>query len=69
MVRNISDEIDLDKELQLFLFESSESDVWEYMYFVSLPQVENAQNLYPNCSFTIMIAFTVVHVSIKYCDS
>ena len=67
MARNISDEINLDKELQVFLFEGSESDVWEY--FVSLPQVENAQNLYPNFSFTIMIVFTVVHVSIKYRDS
>ena len=36
---------------------------------VSLPQVENAQNLYPNFSFTIMIVFTVVQVSIKYRDS
>ena len=40
------------------------SDVWEY-----LPQVENAQNLYPNFSFTIAIVFTVVQESIKHCDS
>ena len=51
MARNISDEIDLDKELEVFLLEGSKSDVWEYL--VSLPQVENAQNLYPNFSFTI----------------
>ena len=31
------------------------SDVWEYL--VSLPQVENAQNLYPNFSFTIVQVF------------
>ena len=67
MVRNISDEIDLDKELQAFLLEGSKSDVW--VYLVSLPQVENAQNLYPNYSFTIMIVFTVVQISIKYHDS
>ena len=40
------------------------SDVWEY-----LPQVENAQNLYQNFSFTIAIVFTVVQESIKYCDT
>ena len=40
------------------------SDVWEY-----LPQVENAQNLYPNFSVTIAIVFTVVQESIKHCDS
>ena len=65
-----SDEIDLDKELEVFLLEGSNSDVWEYL--VSLPQVENAQNQYPNitCSFTIMIVFTVVQVSsIRYHDS
>ena len=66
MARNISDEINLDKELQLFLLEGSKSDVWEYL--VSLPQVENAQNLYPNFSFLIMIVFTVIQVSIKYRD-
>ena len=64
MVRTISNEIDLDKD---FLLEGSKSDVWEYL--VSLAQVENAQNLYPNISFTIMIVFTVVQVSIKYHDS
>ena len=31
--------------------------------------MENAQNLYPNLSFTIMIVFTVVQVSIKYRDT
>ena len=33
--------------------------------------MENAQNLYPNVSFTIAIVFTftVVHESIKHCDS
>ena len=67
MVRNISDEIDLDKELKVFLLDGSKSDVWEYL--ASLPQVENAQNLYPNLSFTIMIVFTVVKVSIKYRDT
>ena len=67
MVRNISDEIDLDKELEVFLLEGSKSDVWEYLPVVSLPQVENAQNLCP--SFTIVIVFTVVQVSIKYSDS
>ena len=67
IARNISDEIDLDKELEVFLLEGSKSDVWEYL--VSLPQVENAQNLYPNFSFTIVIVFTVVQVSIKYRDS
>ena len=60
MVRNISDDIDLDKELQVFLLEGSKSDVWEYL--VSLSQVKNAQNLYPNFSFTIVIVFTVVQV-------
>ena len=67
MVRNITDEIDLDKELEVFLLEGSKSDVWEYL--VSLPQVENAQNLYPNFSFAIVIVFTVIQVSIRYCDS
>ena len=67
MARNISDEIDLDKELEVFLLEGSKSGVWEYL--VSLPQVENAQNLYPNFSFTLMIVFTVIQVSIKYRDS
>ena len=38
MARNISDEINLDKELEVFLLESSKSGVWEYL--VSLPQVE-----------------------------
>ena len=32
---NISDEINLDKELKFFLLEGSKSDVWEYL--VSLP--------------------------------
>ena len=64
MVRTISNEIDLDKD---FLLEGSKSDVWEYL--VSLPQVENAQNLYPNFSFTIVIVFTDIQVSIKYRDS
>ena len=64
MARNISDEIDLDKELKVFLLERSKCGVWEYL--VSLPQVENVQNLYPNFSFTIVIVFTV---SIKYRDS
>ena len=31
------------------------SDVWEYL--VSLPHEENAQNLYPNFSFTIVQIF------------
>ena len=66
MARNISDEIDLDKEVEVFLLEGSKSDVLEYL--VSLPQVENTQNLYPNFSFTIVIVFTVVQVSIKYRD-
>ena len=65
MVRNISNEINLHKELEVFLLEGSKSDVWEYL--VSLLQVENAQNLYP--SFTIVIVFTVIQASIKYCDS
>ena len=47
--------------------EGSKSDLWEYL--VSLPQVENAQNLYPNFSFNIVIVFTAVEVSIKYHDS
>ena len=68
MVRNISDEIDLDKELEVFLMEGFNSDVREYLVF--LLQVENAQNLYPIFSFTIVIiVFTVVQVSIKYRDS
>ena len=69
MARNISDEIDLDKELELFLLEGSKSDVWEYL--VSLPQVENAQNLHQNFSLTIMthVVFIVVQVSIRYRDS
>ena len=49
MARNISDEINLDKGLEVFLLEGSKSDVWEYL--VSLPQVENAQN--QNFSSTI----------------
>ena len=53
MTRNISDEIDFDKELEVFLLEGSNTYVWEYL--VSLLQVENAQNLYPNISFTIVI--------------
>ena len=65
MVRNICGEIDLDEELQVFL--GSKSDVWEYLF--SLPQVENAQNLYPNFSFTIVIVFTVVQVCIEYHNS
>ena len=62
MARNISDEIDLDKELKVFLLEGSKSDVWEYL--VSLPQVENAQNLYPNFSFTIVVIqnFTIAQL-------
>ena len=67
IVRNISDKIDLDKELQVFLLEGSKSDVWEYL--VSLRHVENAQNLYPNFSFSITIVFTVVQVFFKYHDS
>ena len=35
MVRNISDEINLHKELEVFLLEGFKSDVWEYL--VSLP--------------------------------
>ena len=66
MARNISDEIDFDKELQVFLFEGSKSDVWESL--VSLPQVENAQNLYPNFSFIIVIVFTVIQV-FHYCPA
>ena len=65
--RNISDEIDLDKELEGFLLEGSKSSVWEYL--VSLPQVENVQSLYPNFGFIIMIVFTVIQVSIKYHDN
>ena len=63
MARNISDP---DKELEVFLLEGSKSDVWEYL--VSLPQVENAQNLHKNFSFTIMthVVFIVVQVSIRY---
>ena len=38
MARNISDEIDLDNGLEVFLLEGSESGIWEYL--VSLPQVE-----------------------------
>ena len=51
MARNIPDEIDLDKELEVFLLEGSKSVVREYL--VSLPQMENTQNLYLNFSFTI----------------
>ena len=51
----------------MFLLEGSKSDVWEYL--VSLPQVKNAQNLYLNFSFTIVIVFSVVKVSIKNHDS
>ena len=60
MARSISDKIDLDKELEVFLLEGSNSYVWEYL--VSLLQVENGQNLYPNISFTIVI----VSLSFKY---
>ena len=41
-----------DKELEVFLLEGFKSDVLEYL--VSLLQVENAQNMYPNFSFTII---------------
>ena len=51
----IFDDIDLDKELEVFLLEGVKSEE-----LVSLPQAENAQNLYLNCSFTIVIVFTVV---------
>ena len=60
MARNISDP---DKELEVFLLEGSKSYVWEYL--VSLPQVENAQNLHQNFSFTIM-THVVFIVSIRY---
>ena len=50
MARNISDEIDLDKELVVFLLEG---------YLVSLPQVENAQNLYP-LSFNYLLNIMIV---------
>ena len=63
VVRNITDEIDFDKELQVFL--GSKSDVWEYLF--SLPQMENAQYLYPNFSFGIVIVFTVVQVQVHVC--
>ena len=66
MARNIFDEIDLDKELEVFLLEGSKNDV--VMYLVFLPQVKNAQNLFPNVCFTIVIVFTVIQVSIKYRD-
>ena len=66
MARNIFDEIDLDKELEVFLLEGSKNDV--VMYLVFLPQVKNAQSLYPNVCFTIVIVFTVIQVSIKYRD-
>ena len=65
MVRNISDEIDVDKVMEIFILEGSKSDVWEYL--VCFPQVENAQNFYR--SFTIVIVFTVIQVSIKYHDN
>ena len=42
--RNISNEINLDKELQVFLLKGFKSDVWEDL--VSLRQVEKARNLY-----------------------
>ena len=34
-MRNISGEIDLDKDLQVFLLEASKSGIWEYL--VSIP--------------------------------
>ena len=66
MARNVSD---LTKSYMLFLFEGSKSDVWEYLHVVPLPQMENAQNLYPNFSFTIVIVFTGIQVSIKCRDN
>ena len=41
MPRNISGEINLDKELEGFLLESYKCGLWECL--VSLPQMENAQ--------------------------
>ena len=64
MVRNMFDEIDFDKQLEVFLLEGFKSDVWKYVVF--LLQVKNAQNLYLNFCFTIMIVFTVIQVSIKF---
>ena len=55
------------KSLKCFLLGGSKNGISEYL--VSLPQVENAQNLYPNFTFTIVIVFTVVQVSIRYRDS
>ena len=48
MARNISGEIDLEKELAIGL-EGSKSGVW------TLPQVENTHNLYQHFRFTIAI--------------
>ena len=51
-----------DKDLKDFLFEISKNGVWEYL--VSLPQIENIQNLYPNFSYTVMIVFAIVDIVI-----
>ena len=67
MARNIFDEIDFDKELEVFLLDGFKSDVWKYL--VLLLQVKNAQNLFLNFCFTIMIVFTVIQVSIKFTKS
>ena len=58
MAMNITDEIDLDKELEVISVGISKSGVWEFLD--SLPQIENIQNLYTNSSITIMIVFTVL---------
>ena len=68
MARNISDVIDLDKELQVFLLEGSKSDVYGSSFS---PQIENAQNLYPNfislswfylVSFKYLLNIVIVHL-------
>ena len=63
MVRNISGEINLDKKQKVFLLESSKSDVCFFFcqYIVDETYLEI---VYPNFSFTIMIIFTVIQVTI-----
>ena len=67
MAMNIFDEINLDKELEVFSVGGLKEWYMEVLGF--LLQMENIQNLYLNFSFTIMIVFTIVQVSIRYCDS
>ena len=59
------EEINFDKKLQVFLLEGSRSVIWAGVLGFSTTGGKCSESV----SFTIMIVFTVVQVSIKYCDS